>query len=92
MGPAVVVVDVPDAKGFAALVFGGPHAGVEEFRGQDPVVALESRCVRRVGRDPLVVRPEQRACECVGAVARSVVRDDAIDVGDAMLRKRARAW
>jgi hypothetical protein len=38
MGSMVVVVDVPDAEGVAALIFGDPAAGVEELFGDDPVV------------------------------------------------------
>lgn len=37
----VVVVDVPDSECVGALVFAGPFTGVEEFFGQDAVVALD---------------------------------------------------
>ncbi|GAB2679502.1 hypothetical protein GCM10009743_64650 [Kribbella swartbergensis] len=41
--PAVVVwvVDVPDGEGLRALLFAGPGAGVEEFFGEDAIVALD---------------------------------------------------
>ena len=48
---------------------------------------FRSRCTSppgRVGRDPLVARPEERAGEGLGAVARAVVGEDALDVGDAV--------
>jgi hypothetical protein len=43
----VVVVHVPHAQGGGALVFAGPGAGVEEFLGQDPVIALDFAVVAR---------------------------------------------
>jgi hypothetical protein len=38
VGSVVVVVDVPNAEGFAPLIFGQPGTGVEKLFGKDPVV------------------------------------------------------
>jgi len=43
-----LVVHVPDSERFCALVFGLPFAGIEEFLGQDPVVALHLPSCRGV--------------------------------------------
>ena len=78
-------MDVPDCECFSPLLFGRPRVCVEELFGEDPVVpfhlAVVSRCV---GRDSLMPRPEEGAIKYVGAIARSVVGDDPLDVDDAM--------
>src|SRR5690606_3013352 len=81
----VVVVDVPDLQGLAALQLGGPDAGVEEFLGQDPLIAFDFAVVTRcVGADPLMTGPAQHFREVVGPVAGTVVGHDAVDVVDAV--------
>jgi hypothetical protein len=81
----VVVVDVPDGEGGGAVRFAGPGVGVEEFFGEDAVVAFDFAVVAwGVGGDSLVAGAAQGGGEVVGAVAGAVVGDEAVDVGDAV--------
>ncbi|KOX25507.1 hypothetical protein ADK67_16680 [Saccharothrix sp. NRRL B-16348] len=76
---------VPDGQGVGALLFAGPDVGVEEFFGEDAVVAFDLAVVARgVGLDALVAGSEQGLGEVVGAIAGAVVGDDAVDVADAV--------
>lgn len=85
VGSMVVVVDVPDLQCCCAVLFAGPGVGVEEFFGQDAVVALDFAVVAWcVWGDALVACAAQGGGEVVGAVAGSVVGDDAVDVLDAV--------
>jgi hypothetical protein len=67
------------------VLFAGPGVGVEEFFGEDAVVALDFAVVAWcVGRDPLVAGSAQDAGEVAGAVAGTVVGDDPVDMLDAV--------
>ena len=67
------------------MLFAGPDSGVEEFFGQDPVVALDFSVVAwGIGRDALVACAVQDGGEVVCFVAGAVVGDDAVDMADAV--------
>lgn len=74
----VVVVDVPPRQVLGALLLAGPSAGGTELLGQDPVVS------GRVRSDALVPRTAQHGGDVAGAIARTVIGHDPLDVGDAV--------
>lgn len=85
MRSMIVVVDIPDAQRLPALQVRGPFAGIAEFLGQDPVVALDLPVVERcVGADPLVTGCVQDRREDPGLIAGRVVGGDTVNIIDAV--------
>lgn len=83
VGSMIVVMDVPDSYCLGARVFAVKDARIEEFFGQDPVVALDLAVVARgVGRDVLMMSGVEPLVEHPGAVAGSVIGDAPVDAGD----------
>lgn len=73
----VVVVNVPDRKGLGLLGLRGPCPGVEEFLGQDSVLALDLPAVAwSVGGDALVAASLEDVGKVGGPVAGAVVGDN----------------
>lgn len=74
MWPLIVVVGVPDAEGVCSLLLGDPLAGVEEFLGQDPVIAFDFPVVTwRVGGDALVAGAESGEEHACGGDTKPIV-------------------
>lgn len=63
-------MNIPDLDGGAPLSFAGVFAGVQQFFGEDAVVAFDFPVVfRRVRPDPLVSRASPRSREISGPIA-----------------------
>ena len=81
----VIVVNIPHLNGIASLLLADVFAGVEQFFGEDAVVAFDLpvvfRCVRP---DAVVPGLAERRREIRCPIAGSVVGDHALDTSDAV--------
>src|SRR5699024_4351285 len=82
----VVVVDVPDRDRGRAVLLAVEISGIEQFLGQDSLVALDLSIVLRGVRLGLLMAGALAydPREVTGPVARPVVGNDTVDVGDAV--------
>ena len=84
MPAVVVVVDVPDRDRGRAVLLAVEISGIEQFLGQDSLVALDLSIVLRGVRLGLLMAGALAydPREVTGPVARPVVGNDTVDVGD----------